>query len=96
MSEVSEAEVREWLEEEEQGAGGKEPGAADRQPVLTHAGLHGVRRRGVGGFIYLLFPWCASLRFGTGLGGGQRGSLQRAATARTADRKRTVHNLAMI
>jgi len=35
VSEVSEAEVREWLEEEEQGAGGKEPGAADRQPVLT-------------------------------------------------------------
>ena len=28
--------------------------------------------------------------------GGQKGRLQRAATARTADRKRTVHILAMI
>jgi len=27
---------------------------------------------------------------------GAKGSLQRAATARTVDRKRTVHNLAMI
>ena len=30
----------------------------------------------------LLFPWCASHLLGTGLSGG---SLQRAATARTAD-----------
>jgi len=42
------------------------------------------------------FPWARLLFLGTGLGGGQKGCLQRAATARTADRKRTVHILAMI
>jgi len=44
----------------------------------------------------LYFPWCASHLLGKGVGGGQKGSLRRAATARTADRKRTVYNLAMI
>jgi len=42
------------------------------------------------------FPWARLLFIGTGLDGGQKGCLQRAATARTADRKRTVHTLAMI
>jgi len=42
------------------------------------------------------FPWARLLLIGTGLDGGQKGCLQRAATARTADRKRTVHILAMI
>ena len=45
-----------------------------------------------------LFSFVTSLVriLGTGLGGGQKGCLQRTATARTADRKRTVHVLAMI
>jgi len=42
------------------------------------------------------FPWARLLFLGTGLGGGQKGCLQRAATAQTTDRKWTVHILAMI
>ena len=44
----------------------------------------------------LLFPWCASYLLGTGLGGGQKRSLQRAATARTADRESGKMYVAMI
>jgi len=60
--------------------------------VPAHALLHGIGRQGVGGrgvlsFVSSLFefPWACLLFLGTGLGRGQKGSLQRAATA--ADRK---------
>ena len=95
MSEVSEAEVREWLEE--QGAGAAELGARAHHcsyPRLTSwRPLERARRFHLS--LPLLFSWCASQFLGTGLGGGQRGACN-ATTARTADRKRTVHNLAMI
>jgi len=54
---------------------------------------HGIGRRGVGDKSRISFVlsclslWTRLLSLGAGLGGGQRGSLQRAATARTADRK---------
>jgi len=62
--------------------------------VPAHALLHGIGRQGVGGrgalsFVSSLckFPWAPLLFLGTGLGGGQKGSLQQAATGQTADRK---------
>ena len=62
--------------------------------VPAHALLHGIGRQGVGGrgalsFVSSLceFPWAPLLFLGTGLGRVQKGSLQRAATGRTADRK---------
>jgi len=62
--------------------------------VTAHALLHGIGRQGVGGrgalsFVSSLceFPWASLLFLGTGLGRGQKGSLQRAATAQTVDRK---------
>ena len=75
-----------------------------------HAQLHGARRNGVGraweGFllsIALSFVshtsssfFCHFMLSGDRPGRRAKGCLQRAATARTADRNRTVHNLAMI
>jgi len=64
-------------------------GGATAVPI--HTPLHGICRRGVG--FWGRFPWFFPLSslvrvtFGTGLGGGQKGNLQRAATARTADGK---------
>jgi len=62
--------------------------------VPAHALLNGIDRQGVGGRGALSFvsslceiAWAPLLFLGTGLGGGQKGSLQQAATARTADRK---------
>ena len=88
------------VEAEELGAAGElgvGGGGGGDTAVPTHAPLHGIRRRGVGLWgrfpllfplsLSLLFPWCALHLRGTGLGGGQKGSLQCAATARTADRK---------
>ena len=101
VSAVSELEVREWLEE--QGAGAEEQDAGGdyrcSYPRPT-SWQRQVRSRGTGCTFPLVlrchFPWAHLLCIGTGLGGGQKGCLQRAATARTADRKRTVHILAMI
>jgi len=56
-----------------------------------HSWLRQARSRGrvalfFGSFL-CQFPWADLLFLGTGLGGGQRGSLGRAATVRTADRQ---------
>ena len=60
-----------------------------------------IRTRGTVPFVLpfvspLLFSWCASYLLAAGLGGGQKGSLQCAATARTADRKSGKMHAAMI
>jgi len=97
VSAVSELEVREWLEE--QGAGAEEQDAGGNYrcsyPRPT-SWRRQARSRGDGvrfsfGSFLGHFPWARLPFLGTGLGGGQKGCLQRAATARTADRKRTVH-----
>ena len=87
VSAVSELEVREWMEE--QGSGAEEPDAGDELPLflptpdfMAAAG----EEQGVGGrfsFVASLcyFPWARLLFIRTGLGGGQKGRLQRAATA---------------
>ena len=74
--------------------------------VPTHAPLHGIRTRVLGPegrfpfvlpfVLLLIFPWCASHILGTGLGGGQKWSLRRAATARTAEGKNRQMYAAMI
>jgi len=85
------------------------PPAGDT-PFPPHARLHGARRNGVGrtweGFllsIALSFVshtssslFCHFTLSGDRPGRRAKGCLQRAATARTADRNQTVHNLAMI
>jgi len=102
VSAVSELEVREWLEEQGAGAEEQDAGGSYRcsYPRPT-SWRRQARSRGDGvrfsfGSFLCHFPWARLLFIGTGLGGGQKGCLQRAATARTADRKRTVHILAMI
>jgi hypothetical protein len=71
--------------------------------VPAHAGLHGLRGRVLGGGVRLSFvlsPLLISLVRSSFLrdrpGRRAHGRLHRAATARTADRIRTVHKLAMI
>ena len=53
---------------------------------------HGIGGQGIGdghasSVSSFVVPWCASYLLGIGLGGGQKGSLQRAATTRTAEGK---------
>jgi len=98
-------------EAEELDAAAGRLGAGEELPLFPpiHALLHGVRVRGsVGaghGFVcsfFLLFGFFSFVSLVRAIssrdGPGQRakGSLQRAATARTADRKRTEHTPAMI
>jgi len=99
-SEVSEWELRERREREEEaeelGAAGELGAGGSHRCSCPHP-LHAFCGRGVGfGDGFLCSPLCLSFvislvcfqKFsGTGLGGGQKGSLQRAATARTADGK---------
>ena len=90
-------------------SGGDESGWGRDSTVPTHARLHGVRRNGVGGTFPLFFISTATLAFLSFViplvritssrdrpGRRAKGSLQRAASARTADWKRIVHTLAMI
>ena len=96
VSEVSEAELGEW--EEEQGAEAGERGAGgELDHCPPHARLHGDRGQGLGGFICpfpFFFSFVISLVRATFSwvrpGRRAKGSLQRAATARTVERKRTV------
>jgi len=109
VSAVSELEVREWMEEH--GAGTEEPGAGGEPPAFpAHTRLHGVRRNGLGGaflrsflgpsrslfFLSFVIPLVRITSSWDRPGRRAKGCLQRAATARTADRKRTVYILAMI
>ena len=106
VSEVSEAEMREWQEEQE--AGAEEPGAGGNHHYsCPRLPSWRPRRRsgGGGGHGFLCSPFfCPFICDFLGtfllswdrLGRRAKGSLQRAATARTVDRKRRAHNLAMI
>ena len=77
---------------------------AGRSPRCSFPRLTSWRRLMGGSRFLLSFPWSLSLCYLLGarrLFLGQawaegKGALERAAIARTADRKRTVHNLAMI
>ena len=98
-SEVSEWELRERREREEEreaeaeelGAAG-ELGAGGAAAVPAHALLHGTSRRVVGDGLrffgyFLCYVLGAHLPSGDRPGRRANGSLQRAATARTADRR---------
>jgi len=103
VSEVSELEVREWMEEHE--AGTEEPGAGGNPRCSCPQPLHGVRTNGLGdAFLCSLLAPSRSLLFLSFViplvritsswdrpGRRAKGRLQRAATARTADRKRTAY-----
>ena len=98
---VSELEVREWLEE--QGVGAEELGG--EEPPLFLPTPDFMASAGEGSLLFhLSFPFVFSfviplVRFTSSWdrpGRSAKGRLQRAASARTADRKRTVHNLATI
>jgi len=105
VSVVSEPEVREWLDE--QGAGGEEAGAGGLHcycPRLTSWRPHGRYGRFP---LTLSFDFSFFISYETSLvrvtyiliqawAEGKKGRLRRAATARTAVRKRIVHNLAVI
>jgi len=111
LSEVSESELREWEEEQTAGERGAGKDLHCSSPRRTPWGRLAQCRSGwwFFPFVHFLFrsrsfsfPFLCNLLgvllffLRTGRGGGQRGRLQRAATARTADRKRTVRNLATI
>jgi len=98
LSEVSEAEL--WESQGEPGTGA-EAGCWGDSTVPPHAGLHCVGRRRLDSFIFpficlRIFLGAPHIFLGQAWAEGEKRCLQRTATARTADRKRTVHNLTMI
>jgi len=98
VGEVSEEELRGWGwgGGGGTGSGGRGAGRWGVTAVPSHARIHGVRRRGLGGFICLFsfsfpfsFPlsylWCATHFLGTGLAAWAEGKVELATCRHRAD-----------